>query len=405
MDTQILKQLLNRNFYLTNKDKLSRKLFDDDILELYDVLTKSHDRYENDLTTQELFALWQHDNPTATASATNSIAGVITKIENEEPMQEAIASDLLAGLWRRRVGSTLAKLGSALQDGQEDAFARIVELVEKHADGFMPTDFGPETTKDLNKLLEITSDANKFKFNINALNSRVYGIGRGDFGIYAARPEVGKTAFGVSLSCGPGGWCDQGLKVAILGNEEATEKTMLRCYSAWTGMTKPEISAAPHLAIERFELIEDKLTLMNIMGWPIDEVEAYIKHVEADAVIIDQGDKVSVPGNYDAPHLRLRELYTRLREVPKRTNSALLAVSQISADGEGKTVITPDMMEGSKTGKFAEADLIIGIGKYPDNPDGTPDPIRFLTVGKNKISGYHGTIPVKIEPEISRYVD
>jgi replicative DNA helicase len=405
VDTQLLKNLLNTSFYQSNKDKLSRKLFDDDILELYDVLTAAHEKSGADLTEKELFALWQNENPTATHSATSSIADVIKKIESEDLMHEAVASDLLAGLWRRRVGGILAKLGSALQEGQDDAFAKIKELVAKHEDGFMPTDFGPATTKDLTALLEITSDANKFKFNINSLSSRVYGIGRGDFGIYAARPEVGKTAFGVSLCCGPGGWAQQGLKVAILGNEEATEKTMLRCYSAWTGMTRPEIAASPHLAMERFELIEDKVTLMNIMGWPINEVEAYIKHIEADVTVVDQGDKVSVPGNYDAPHLKLRELYTQLREVPKRTNSALLAVSQISAEGDGKTVITPDMMEGSKTGKFAEADLIFGIGKYPDNADGTPDPIRFITVGKNKISGWHGTIPVKIEPAISRYVD
>ena len=77
---------------------------------------------------------------------------------------------------------------------------------------------------------------------------------------------------------------------------------------------------------------------------------------------------------------------------------------QASADGEGKTRIDFSMAEGSKTGKAAEADVILGIGKHSgDNEDGLPDNTRFLTISKNKLSGYHGTIPVMIEPEIGRY--
>ena len=64
------------------------------------------------------------------------------------------------------------------------------------------------------------------------------------------------------------------------------------------------------------------------------------------------------------------------------------------------------MMAGSKTSKAAEADVIIGIGRHSGtNEDGAPDNARFLTISKNKISGYHGTIPVLLEPEIGRYTE
>ncbi len=60
--------------------------------------------------------------------------------------------------------------------------------------------------------------------------------------------------------------------------------------------------------------------------------------------------------------------------------------------------------KAQKLGKAAEADVILGIGKHSgDNEDGLPDNTRFLTISKNKLSGYHGTIPVMIEPEIGRY--
>jgi hypothetical protein len=63
------------------------------------------------------------------------------------------------------------------------------------------------------------------------------------------------------------------------------------------------------------------------------------------------------------------------------------------------------MMEGSKIGKAAETDLVIGIGKYDEANSGEPDPLRFLYVGKNKLNGWHGAITCKLEGEVSRYVD
>ncbi len=84
---------------------------------------------------------------------------------------------------------------------------------------------------------------------------------------------------------------------------------------------------------------------------------------------------------------------------------ALWGMSQASNDGHNKTIITPEMAEGSKTGKYAEADLFLGIGKYPDEADGDDNFVRFITVGKNKINGWHGTVTCKLERQIHRYVD
>ena len=65
--------------------------------------------------------------------------------------------------------------------------------------------------------------------------------------------------------------------------------------------------------------------------------------------------------------------------------------------------LTFDMMEGSKTGKAAEADVIIGVG-FRNQLDIDQD-IRSIAVSKNKITGYHGKMTCKIIPELSRYID
>ena len=59
------------------------------------------------------------------------------------------------------------------------------------------------------------------------------------------------------------------------------------------------------------------------------------------------------------------------------------------------------MMENSKTGKAAEADLIIGVGKRSDLGKESD---RSICISKNKITGWHGRIHCNINDRLSRYV-
>ena len=61
------------------------------------------------------------------------------------------------------------------------------------------------------------------------------------------------------------------------------------------------------------------------------------------------------------------------------------------------------MMENSKTGKAAEADLIIGIGNRTSND--AENNMRILNVNKNKITGWHGDKSCVIDRYLSRYTD
>jgi K+-sensing histidine kinase KdpD len=79
-------------------------------------------------------------------------------------------------------------------------------------------------------------------------------------------------------------------------------------------------------------------------------------------------------------------------------------MSQANAEAEGSTILTFDMMENSRTGKAAEADLIIGIGKAHTDGD-TPNFMRNLNIIKNKINGWHGVVNTVLVPSKSRYVE
>jgi KaiC/GvpD/RAD55 family RecA-like ATPase len=404
METQLLKTLLSHDSYKSNKARLKRSLFSDDAADLYDILGLAHAKYEHDLTSEDLYSLWIADHPVATNTEKADFRDLIDDIEKSNAISSDVAQDVIKKLWQKEIGREITNLGINLSEGDHSAFNLLQSLIERIGENYMPDDFGPTTTKDLPALLKRASNGSRWQFNINSLSSAVYGIGPGEFMVLLARPETGKTAFLVSLMAGPGGFCDQGAKVIYLGNEEDTERTMLRAYQAAAGMDIHEVIADPKRAVKSFFCAKDNLEMKDVVDWDLDRIDGYCRKMKPDVLVIDQADKVGVSGHYNATHERFRELYRRLRELAKRHQCALIGISQASADAEGKTRVDFSMAEGSKTGKAAEADLIIGIGKHSgDNEDGAPDNTRFLTISKNKLSGYHGTIPVLIEPAVSRY--
>lgn len=405
MDQSILKNLLSSTFYNENKTKLKRSLFADEAADIYQILIDAHEKYQHDITAKELMILFSLKNPVATAAEKEVIQDLVSAIEYADDISEDVARDAIENLWRREIGREIADLGINMSEGNYEAMNRLRSLIERSLDGYLPDDFGEPTTDDLEELLAETGDDARWQFNINTLSRHVYGIGPAEFGIIFATPETGKTAFTISLLAGPGGFCEQGAKVLYLGNEEVTKRTKLRAYQAWTGMDRKKITDNAAEATRKYTAIKDRLIMKDIQDWDLDRIEAYIEKINPDCVVIDQADKVQIAGQYNAGHERLRELYRRLRETAKRYDCALLAVSQASAEADGKTRLTYTMMEGSKIGKAAESDLILGLGRHSgDNEDNQPDTTRFITVSKNKLSGWHGTIVCNIEPEVSRYV-
>ena len=406
MELPLLATLLNNGTYNANQSRLKRSIFSEDIAGIYDLLKDAHEKYQHDIKPDDLYSLWLTHNPVATAAEINDFRDVVDTLKAADPLSDDIASDVIESLWRRQIGLDISNMGINMAEGDTSAMTRLKEFLANVSDNYMPDDYGEPTTDDIYELLAETSDENRWKFNIETLSRHVYGIGAAEFGIVFARPETGKSAFVVSLIAGPNGFCQQGAKVLYLGNEEKTTRTKLRAIQACSGMTRPEIAEHPDLAVSMYMSIRDRLIMKDTQEWDLDKIDGYCEIHKPDIIIIDQADKVNISGSYNASHERIRELYRSLRELAKRHDCALLGVSQASADAEGRTRIDFSMLEGSKTGKAAEADLIIGIGKHNGNgEDQDPDHTRFLNISKNKLSGYHGCIICNIQPEISRYVE
>ena len=254
---------------------------------------------------------------------------------------------------------------------------------------------------DLDELLEYDSLANCWEFNIPSLSRAVRGGRAGEFMIAFARPEVGKTAFYVSLAVAPNGFCAQGADVHIITNEEPAKRTMIRAMSAYTGFSKEQLYMHREQAKQKFTEIQANIIMRDKVDASVEWLNKYCERHKPDIVIIDQLDKLDVMGTFARTDEKLRQIYLKFREVCKRHDVFGIGISQASADAENRTNVTYAMMENSKTGKAAEADLIIGIGKQ-DITDHN-DTRRYLTISKNKLTGFHGNIVCNLETDTSRY--
>ena len=367
MEKELIKLLFNKKFYTKNKTKLSKEFFTNGTGDLYETIEHAHEDSDKDLSINEVSSLHMDVyNPATTRAKKENFDALVNEIKELELPNETIASNIIRALYKRRIANKIAVLATEIYNGKDSDFSEIKKELEISFDDIDKDEY-EYVTSDVSSLIDKLKDNTKWKFNLSSLKENVNGVGEGNLAIIFARPESGKTAFWVNLVAGINGFASQGAKVCALINEEPAIRTQMRLINAHTGMTFDEIRA------------EEK----------------------PDILVIDQLDKVNVKGNFARTDEKLRAVYTGAREIAKRNNCCVIAISQASADGHGKLELTFDMMEGSKTGKAAEADVIIGVGVNGM----TEENVRGLYISKNKITGWHGQIVCMIQPELSRYYD
>ena len=133
-------------------------------------------------------------------------------------------------------------------------------------------------------------------------------------------------------------------------------------------------------------------------------VEAVVKHEKPDIVVLDMGDKFATK-NSDKSDVYLKDAAIYARNIAKQYNCCVIWMSQLSAVAEGKVYVDQSMMEGSKTGKAAESDLMVLISKNPivEGQD-EQDTQRHLNIAKNKLKGgWHGVVHCELDGGRSLY--
>ena len=403
IEKQIIKLLLGKKFYTQYKGQITRNVLQGSFGSLYDTIQKAHDKYDADINIDELYSLHTTVyNPAITRAAKEQLSELIEDIkETQEPSKE-IADDIVKILSERDVAQRIAVEATEIFNGKPADFNTILSMIEKYKTG-LPAEKLDAVTNDVVELLEQLNIVSKWQFNLTSLKDNVGGIGPGNLMIVFARPEVGKTAFWVSLCAAPNGFAEQGAKIHAFINEEPAVRTQMRAISCFTGYNKEQIVDDIDKVHEDWIKIKDNIKMIDTVDWSLDDIDSHCEKHKPDIIVIDQLDKVNVKGTFARTDEKLRAIYTGAREIAKRRECVVIAISQASADAHNRDHISFDMMENSKTGKAAEADLIIGIGNRTSN-DPTNN-MRVLNISKNKITGWHGDPSCIIDKYLSRYTD
>ena len=403
IEKQMLKLLLSKKFYTQYKGQVSRSVFQGSFGSLFDTIQKAHEKYDADLSVDELYSLHTAVyNPALTKAAKEQFSELIEDIKETTEPSEAIAKDIVNILAERDVAQRIAIEATEVFNGKPADFNIITKIIEEHKKG-LPTEKLDAVTDNVEELIEQLEVTSKWQFNLMRLKENIGGVGPGNLVIVFARPEVGKTAFWVSLVAGPNGFAEQGAIVHAFINEEPAVRTQMRAINCFTGLNKEQVSEDIPKTHEEWKRIKDNIKMIDTVDWTIQDIDSHCEKYKPDIIVIDQLDKINVSGTYARTDEKLRAVYTSAREIAKRRACVVIAISQASAEAHDRDHISFNMMENSKTGKAAEADLIIGIGNRTSNdPTNTT---RILNVSKNKITGWHGDPSVVIDRYISRYDD
>lgn len=404
MEFALVKTLLNKEFYDNNKGvRCPDKLFTKDIRLVKKTIDYAMDTYEKDLSVAELEALFFSNNTLTTANK-ESYKDVFRRINKEDAMSQGIAEEVLSKMFQQVVGEEVANIGFEYVNGGEHSLEPLRNLIKNYQDDFMPNLKVDWDDMSIDTLLKANDIECQWKWNIPSLRKRVEGISSGHFVIVGARPNTGKTSFHASTLASPGGFADQGAKCMVLCNEEPSHRVGARYLSAATTMSMEEVKGNYALAATRYKTVSENIYIKDSTGKDMAWVEAVVKACSPDVVVLDMGDKFASKGGSDS-HVYLKDAAIHARNIAKQHNCAIIWMSQLSADAEGKVYVDQSMMEGSKTGKASEADLMLLISrnKLVEGAD-EQDPQRHLNIAKNKLKGgWHGVVHCELDGDRSQY--
>jgi len=343
-------------------------------------------------------------NQSMTTATRTAYDDLFNRISRAEPLKKEIAEDTLSKLFQQHVGDRVANLGFDFVNGTQSSLEPLRRLLEDYKDDFTPNLRVEWDDIDLDTLLAANDLQTQWKFNIPSLRRRVEGVSGGHLLLVGARPNTGKTSFHASLIAGPEGWAHQGAKCIVMCNEESYERVGARYLSAATNMTMDEVRENVALARKRYAPVQKNLRIKDSTNKDMQWVEAVVKNEQPDIVVLDMGDKFATK-NSDKSDVYLKDAAIYARNIAKQYNCCVIWMSQLSAVAEGKVFVDQSMMEGSKTGKAAESDLMILISKNPvvEGADES-DTQRHLNIAKNKLKGgYHGVIHCELDGGRSLY--
>lgn len=230
----------------------------------------------------------------------------------------------------------------------------------------------------------------------SSLNERLDGGVRGGHHILVfAQVETGKSAVCINISSGV---ARQGKRAMYIINEDRPEDIILRHIANLSGMTKYEIRDNPRRAQDlAVQHGWDNIIVVSAEPGTPNQIEEFIEQHDPDLVVVDQLRNLQVKAESRVNQLELAA--TSMRNIGKRTDKAIVSVTQAGDSATNKLILEKGDVDFSNVGIPSQMDVMVGVGM---DPTFEAEGLRNFSLCKNKISGRHENWPVRIVPQLSR---
>ena len=250
--------------------------------------------------------------------------------------------------------------------------------------------------------LDITAIADRFDEHgawhlaPKELDTRIKGgLRSGHHMVIGARPERGKTLFGIALTAC---FARQGAKVLYTCNEDPVEDIILRFMSCLTGLTEDQLFAEPEKAMDLARSVGyDNVVFASLAPGTPHDVEVLARKHRPDVVIVDQMRNLRMKSENNTQ--RLEQVAQELRNIARRCECVMVSFTQVGDSGRDELYLDDGDIDGSNTGIPGACDVILLIGS---NDDYELRDLRMLNLAKNKRGGNHDSFAVRVDRKLSR---
>jgi len=289
------------------------------------------------------------------------------------------------------------KLVAALVGGQEEFVSGLLKEWEQlDASQKGPTSIFNSVGLD-ELLSRMETDERMAIAPVDLANSMNGGPLRGHNTIIYARPDVGKTAAGLTVAASA---LRQGRRVLYCGNEDPMEDIVARLISNLTNIPHTKLSLDPGKVMEVADARGyQQFFFAEMYPGTVQEIEKYIRKVEPDVLIVDQMRNLESSDTNRV--LQLDAVARNLRNLGKKYNLYNFSLTQAGDSADNKLYLEMGDVDFSNTGVPGAADCMIGVGA---NREFLANGFRMLSFPKNKIGHTKEPVRVTLDSERSKLI-
>lgn len=309
----------------------------------------------------------------------------LNKIDLNEYDEESIVNELLKLEIKYKIEQELGKANFDLKKIQAlvETLPCTEELLEVNEQSFA-------------ELLQTTDRSAGVTFSVGCLNKAFGGLLPGDFLIFAAYVDVGKTKFVLSQTAHIAPQLGD-RPILWFNNEEKDNEVLIHFRKAVLQCTKEQLeSIDPEKVDKAYNKrlgCENQFKLVNSRDMSLETVETYFQQYNPGLVVFDILDTLNFGGKKgmgEMDHIFYKKLYKKIRTLVQKYNTICFAISHCNSSVINKDRDTGEIyyqkwigmnqLDGSLVGKASQADGIVTIGKDQSLQN------RYLFVPKTKMS-------------------